>query len=53
MEKKIFTIKCDICGKEIQGKSYPVYNENFKIEKGLKQCEKCYAISLGMENENK
>ena len=35
------SVKCDMCGKIITGAVHPVYNENYKIQKGLKQCGKC------------
>ena len=36
------SFKCDICGKEKISKKFPVIDENFKKQKGLNQCEKCY-----------
>lgn len=32
---------CDLCGKEIKGMSYEVYDENFNLQKGLIQCGEC------------
>lgn len=33
---------CDSCGKPFKGISFPIINENFIVQKGLIQCEKCY-----------
>jgi ribosome-binding protein aMBF1 (putative translation factor) len=38
--------KCDFCSKPIKGNHYPVYDENYNIQKGIKQCEKCYKLSI-------
>lgn len=35
--------KCDICGEPITEKSFPVTDENFNIQKGVLQCEKCFS----------
>ncbi len=32
---------------------FPVYNENYVLQKGLYQCEECYGIQLNVsENED-
>ena len=42
--------KCDSCGKEFTGKSFPVKNQyTFKIEKGLIQIERCYISELNCD----
>lgn len=33
---------CDGCGKIITGKPYPAYDENFKIQRGIKYCGECF-----------
>lgn len=35
-------VKCDGCGKIITGKPYPAYDENFKIQRGIKYCGECF-----------
>jgi hypothetical protein len=50
-DKKVFEIefynkKCDICANSFSGPSYSVYDENFVIQEGLKQCEKCYSNNI-------
>jgi len=40
--KKIEKTNCDMCGKPIKGKKFQIVDENFNIQKGLIQCEKCY-----------
>jgi hypothetical protein len=42
--KKVFT--CDMCGEEVKGFAYPVYNENFARQRGLRQCESCFSESI-------
>lgn len=37
------TKKCDSCGYEFTGKSYPIIDENFNKQRGLIQCESCFA----------
>ncbi len=37
---------CDSCGKPFKGISFPIINENFVVQKGLQQCEKCYKIQI-------
>ncbi len=37
---------CDGCGKKFVGKEFPIVDENFNIQRGLKQCEECYASSI-------
>jgi ribosome-binding protein aMBF1 (putative translation factor) len=44
---------CDSCGKEIKGKSYPIVDENFRKQKGLRQCESCYSIQCGGDENDK
>ena len=44
--KSVMFRKCDGCGEPLTKKSYPMYDENFKLQRGLLQCEKCYASSL-------
>ena len=39
-------IKCDCCGKKIIGKYYPIIDENYNVQEGLKQCKTCYAESI-------
>lgn len=39
-------VKCDMCNNKIIGKYFPVTNENFIVQKGLKQCESCYADNI-------
>ena len=34
--------KCDSCGVLIKGKHYPMYDENYNIQKDLKQCTSCF-----------
>jgi len=35
--------KCDSCGKEFVGKSYPVKDtDTFEIQEGLIQCKECW-----------
>ena len=34
--------KCDICGRNFKGQSYPVYDENYNKQEDLIQCEKCW-----------
>lgn len=34
--------KCDTCGLEIKGESFPVTDENFNKQPGLKQCDRCF-----------
>lgn len=48
------TKKCDFCGKEFTGASYPVYDENWNKQKGIIQCPDCFGGRLSVvENENK
>jgi ribosomal protein L37AE/L43A len=48
-KKKSDNVKhCDFCGKEIKGKSYKVYDENFNEQRGILQCEKCFTITLNL-----
>lgn len=43
------TKKCDSCGKEFTGQSFPVKNPyTFEVEEGLIQCEKCYQEELNI-----
>jgi hypothetical protein len=47
LKKKKENVKCDMCGQEIKGKSYPVTDENHTVQKGVEQCEKCYKMQVG------
>lgn len=46
-------IICDLCGEPIVGESHPVYDENFHVQKGLKQCSKCLVSSNLDEDDNR
>jgi hypothetical protein len=39
-------INCDSCGKPFIGEYFPMVNENFVVQKGLKQCTECYERHL-------
>ncbi len=41
--KQMKEIKCDLCEKLITGDSHPVTDENFNVQKGINQCESCFA----------
>jgi hypothetical protein len=36
MEKEVK--RCDLCGKKLATKHYPVYDENYKIQPGIIHC---------------
>jgi tRNA 2-selenouridine synthase SelU len=38
--------KCDCCGKNFTGKVHPVYDENYVKQRGIIQCDECYASDL-------
>ncbi len=40
--------KCDGCGEEFTGKSYPMHDENYHKIPGIILCEECYAATLGI-----
>ena len=44
---------CDSCGKPFTGEYFPVTNENFVVQKGLKQCTICYEKQLLGKNYDK
>lgn len=46
-------IDCDMCGERIPDKIFPVYDENLALEEGLKQCECCYRLHLGVGDDEK
>lgn len=33
---------CDMCGEPFTGKGWPVFNENYRLQEGLIQCEHCH-----------
>ena len=37
---------CDICGEDFSGFSYNVVDENYNVQQGLIQCERCKDINL-------
>ena len=41
-EQQAKSEKCDLCGLEIKGQSFPVTDENFNKQSGLKQCDRCF-----------
>lgn len=46
-DKKITKTKqCDFCGETFTGKNYTVFDENFKKDKNVFRCEKCFSDSL-------
>lgn len=40
---------CDICGQEKTGKKFPVLDENWNKQEGIKQCEDCFKDGCGIE----
>lgn len=40
------TKKCDFCGKLFTGPNYPVYDENWNIQKGINRCSTCFGEEL-------
>lgn len=38
--------KCDICGKDFEGKSYLVYDENYNLQTGIIQCGECFCPEI-------
>ena len=32
---------CDLCGGEFYGFGHYVFNENYQLQRGLRQCDKC------------
>ena len=48
VESQLEDTKCDMCGEIFTGGIYPVVNESHVIQKGIIQCEFCYAESLGV-----
>lgn len=44
--------KCDQCGCEFTGQSFPVYGEQYN-RLDLEICEKCYQNNLGLIEEDK
>lgn len=36
---------CDICGKERYGSPFVVYDENYREQRGLKQCGECFTLA--------
>lgn len=53
MKKSESEVKCDNCGEYIKGKSYHIVNENHCIQRGLNQCEQCYAESIGGDENDR
>jgi len=43
---------CDLCGGEMLGMSYPVYDENYNIQRDVRQCKNCQTddLALGLSN---
>jgi len=44
VSKRLFL--CDICGKEKNGKKFPVLDENWNKQRGINQCEDCFKECL-------
>jgi len=38
--------KCDICGHDMPGKPFPIYDKQYHVQPGIGQCEGCFKLSL-------